>query len=69
GMGLMMTLPVAYKHLRDGGKLRISIFGNKITIDIPPKPSMQRMVVVPGKGMPVGNGHRGQLYIKLDLKY
>jgi len=69
GMGLMMTLHVAYKHLRDGGKLRISIFGNKITIDIPPKPSMQRMVVVPGKGMPVGNGHRGQLYIKLDLKY
>ena len=69
GMGLMMTLPVLYKHLKEGKKLRVTIFNNKVTVNIPPKPSMQRMVVVPGKGMPVGNGYRGQLYIKLDLKY
>jgi molecular chaperone DnaJ len=69
GMGLMMTLPVSYEHLRDGKKLRISIFNNKVTINIPPKPSMQKMLVVPEKGMPLGNNHRGNLYIKLDLKY
>ena len=69
GLGLMMTLPVLYEHLKDGKKLRISVFGNNITVDIPAKPSMQRMVVVAGKGMPNGNGGRGNLYVKLDLKY
>lgn len=69
GAGLMMVLPVLYEHLRDGKKLRITIFGNKVTVEVPEKPSLQRMIVVPGKGMPLGNGHRGNLYVKLDLKY
>jgi len=69
GMGLMMTLPVSFEHLRDGKKLRITVFNNKVTVDIPPKPSMQSVIVVPNKGMPMGNNHRGNLYLKLDLKY
>ena len=69
GYGLMMVLPVAYEHLRDGKKLKIKIFGNNVVVDVPSKPSLQRMLVVPGKGMPLGNGQRGNLYVKLDLKY
>jgi len=69
GAGLMMTLPVLYEHLRDGKKLKIKVFGNGTIVEIPPKPSLQRMVIVPNKGMPLGNGQRGNLYIKLDLKY
>jgi len=69
GASLMMTLPVEYEHLRDGKKLRITIFGNKVTVDIPPKPSLQRMIVVQGKGMPLGNGQRGNLYVKLDIRW
>jgi len=69
GASLVMTLPVKYEHLRDGKKLRITIFGNKVTVDVPAKQSLQRMLVVHGKGMPIGDGSRGNLYIKLDLKY
>lgn len=69
GAGLMMTLPVLYEHLRDGKKLKIKIFGNNAVIDVPPKPSLQRMLVVPNKGMPLGNGQRGNLYIKLDIRW
>jgi DnaJ-class molecular chaperone len=69
GVGLMMVLPVLYEHLKDGKKLKIKVFDNNVVVDIPPKPSLQRMLTVPGKGMPFGNGRRGNLYVKLDLKY
>jgi len=69
GASLMMVLPVLYEHLRDGKKLKIKLFGNNVTVDVPKKPSLQRMLVVPNKGMPLGNRQRGNLYVKLDLKY
>lgn len=69
GMGLMMTLPVTYDVLKDGKKLKVKIFDNNVIVEIPKKPSLQRMLVVPNKGMPLGNGQRGNLYVKLDLKY
>lgn len=69
GAGLLMILPVEYEHLRDGKKLKISVFDNKIVVDIPPKPSLHRVLTVQGKGMPLGQGRRGNLYVKLDLKY
>jgi len=69
GASLMMTLPVLYEHLKEGKKLKIKIFDNNVIVDVPSKPSMQRMLVVPNKGMPLGNGQRGNLYVKLDIKY
>lgn len=69
GASLMMTLPVLYEHLKEGKKLKIKIFGNNVLVEIPPKPSLQRILVVPNKGMPLGNGQRGNLYVKLDIRW
>lgn len=66
--GLLMTLPVKYEDLKKGSKLKISVFGNHVTVDIPIKPSLHRVITIPGKGMPVGN-KRGNLYIKMDIDY
>jgi molecular chaperone DnaJ len=69
GRGLMTTFYIEYKDLKTGITTDVDILGNKVKITIPPKPSLQRMITVPNKGMPIGKNARVNLYIKLDISY
>lgn len=68
GSNLVMTLPIKLSDALLGGKKYIkTLEGNKIEITIPMGVSSGQVLRVKGKGVPLRNNDRGDLYIKVDI--
>ena len=68
GQNLIMTLPIKLSDALLGGKRTIrTLESREIEITIPIGVSSGQILRVVGKGVPLGNNNRGDLYIKIDI--
>jgi len=68
GANIIMTLPLKLTDALLGGTKKISTLdGKTIEVSIPSGVSSGQLLRVRGKGVPLGQRNRGDLYIKIDI--
>lgn len=68
GSNLVMTLPIKLSDALLGGKRTIrTLESREIEVTIPIGVSSGQILRIQGKGVPLGNNDRGDLYIKIDI--
>jgi molecular chaperone DnaJ len=69
GNNILMTLPLKLTDALLGGKQTIKTLDGDIEITIPPGVPFGQLLRVRGKGVPLSNGRRGDLYVKVDITF
>lgn len=67
GSDLYSRLPVAPWEAVLGGNARVSTLEGEVTVRIPPGSSSGRKIRLRGKGLPAGNGARGDLFAEIRI--
>lgn len=67
GSNIYMNLPLKLTDALLGGKRTISTLDGNIEITVPPGVSFGQLLRVAGKGVPMGEKRRGDLFIKVEI--
>jgi DnaJ-class molecular chaperone len=65
GNDIRMDLPVSLKEAVLGGKVPATTLSGTVQLTVPPNSNTGSVLRLKGKGFPTGDGHAGDMYVKL----